>query len=73
MVLTMVSSGGGSGITGKKEHNIFQMTKVWTVVLKYRTTPVHYSKISATASYHRPRVTAQLPTLLFLVYHIQTA
>jgi len=68
-----VSSGGGSGITGKKEHNIFQMTKAWTVVLKYRTAPVHYSKISATASYHRPRVTAQLATLLFLFYHIQAA
>jgi len=41
LVLTMVSSGGGSGITGKKEHNIFQMTKAQTVFLKYRTAPVY--------------------------------
>jgi len=75
VVSTTVSSGGGSGITGKrkKEHNIFQMTKAWTVVLKQRTAPVHYSKISATATYHRPRVTSQLATLLFLFYHIQAA
>jgi len=52
VVLTMVNSGGGSGITGKKEDNIFQMTK---------------------ASYHRPRVTAQLAMLLFLFHNIQAA
>jgi len=57
----------------KKEHNIFQMTKARMVVLKHRTAPEHYIKISATASYHRQRVTAQLAMLLFLFYNIQAA
>jgi hypothetical protein len=30
----MVRSEAGSGITGKKEHNILQTTKAWLIVLK---------------------------------------
>jgi hypothetical protein len=56
-----------------KIKKIFQMTKAWAVVLKHKTAPVHYSKISATASYHRPRAAAQLATMLLLFCHKQAA
>jgi hypothetical protein len=46
------------------------MTMARAVVLKHRTAAVHYSKISATGSYHSPRVTAQLATLLLLFCHM---
>jgi hypothetical protein len=41
VVSTTVSSGAGSGITGKKEHNILQTTKAWMIVLKHTTDPVN--------------------------------